>query len=396
MPIFIFGYRKTALSILCLFATLFSVNFLWAKTEASFKISPVIGSCPIKGGDLSKARGCAISSALVDAVELASIKLVSLDALVKNFDGLNEVLHRNSDLFVRDYKVLTESIFENVYRVLVQTTILSESLKQNIINEDLAHEIEGKETKRVLVIEGEVPGFDSALASEKELSDLKDISSFSISAALKQKGFFVIGKNSDSVFQKRGRASKRHIINLGKMFNADLVVISGIAVQKFNKSRTVSELYKGRLEVSAFSVKTGREIASLEKESEPAHNMHNTPDLREAVSNASLSAGGELASLIIVLSFEKETEQSIEVEIVADEKIFFPYFVMFKKHLKEMPGVSDIKTKEMTSNRAVLVTDFRGGADSLAKVLMGKKHDSFKLIVSEISHEKLKFKIRSK
>jgi len=295
-------------------------------------------------------------------------------------------------LFIRDYKVLTEFMSATVYRVLVQATILSESLKQKMTSEGLAHGSDDKEIRKALIVSGDRAPFPSLL-KDRELSDLLALSSYAIAAALKRKGFFVIVKDSETISLRGGSSARRQIINLGKAFHADVVITTGIAVQKFGK--TASNLYKGNLTIRAFSVETGEELGSLEKKSEAAHNMHATPDLREAVSNAGAIAGEEL-SLLIAPGFWKEAEQDIEVEIAVDEKIFFPYFVMFKKHLKGVPGVSDIRTKEMMSNKATLIAGFRGSAETLSKYLMKKKDGSFFLVITEITPNRIGLKISSR
>ena len=396
MPVFIFKKKKTAFLILFIATLLLLPNIPRAKNLESVNIPPTTGSCPATNNDIAKARECAISDALSQAVERAVIDIVPRDTLIENFKSLDAILHKDSDIFIRDYKVLTEAISGNVYRVLVQATILSDVLEMKMIDDGVAQDTTDKEMKKALVVvRGDITPIASHL-TEKEFSNLKELASSSISTALKRKGFFVIAKDLKTLFQDPNAPNKKEVMALAKPFGADVVVLSDITIQSFARTiENIPNLYQGGLSIQVFLAENGEQIGSLEKISEIAHNLQAIPDLREAVSHVGSIAGGELPSLIYP-NLIKETEQSIKVRVIVEEKIFFPYFVMFKKELEKISGVSDIQTKEMMSNAATLVATFRGGADALSQALTEKKHGSFSIFVTQISMDGLTVKIRAK
>ena len=397
MPVFIFRGAKTAFLVLFIAALMAWPNSLSAKSHENVTIPPTIGACQAaNGNDIAKARECAISDALVEAVELAFINLVPRETIIENFKSLDAVLYKGSDIFIRDYKVLTESMSGDVYRVLVQATILSNALKQRMINDGVAPDTTDKEMKTALVI---VQGDIGSLAfhlTEKEFSTLKELTSSSISTALKRNGFLVIAEDLNAPFQNPSAPNEEEIMAMAKSAGADVVILSNVTIQDFAKrSERFPNLYQGSLSLRVFLGETGERIGSLGKISEIAHNLHDIPDLREAVSHAGIMVGDELPSLIYP-HLIKETEQSLKVTVIVEEKIFFPYFVMFKKELEKISGVSNIQTKEMMSNTATLVATFRGDSRALSKALKKKKHGSFSLFVTKITPDGLTLRIRAR
>jgi hypothetical protein len=394
MPVFTFRAGKNFIFILFTIAALLSANPLAAQNDETAQIPTVIGSCPLKG-NISKSRGCAISDALMDAVELAAMRLLPQSVMIKNFSELETVLYRRHEAFIRDYKVLSESTSGNAYRVLVQATVSSKKLRLKMINEGLAHDSGDEEMKHALIVSGADPATLPKTLSEGDFSNLRDIASSAIASALKRKGFRVSVKNSYPLFLEAKSADEKSVMDIGKRLEADLVATAEVTLRELPPSDPGRPyLYDGNLAIRAFSAKHGEEIGWVEKASEASHNLYDIPDLRDAISNAGSMAGEELSELILS-SLEKQNERSIEMDVTVDEKIFFPYFVMLKKHLKDIPGILHVQTQEMMSNRAILSVVFRGNGEALAKALLKKKRQSFGLVIVETSPDRLRLTISS-
>ncbi|MCK5508451.1 MAG: hypothetical protein KAI50_08020, partial [Desulfobacterales bacterium] len=105
-----------------------------AGENTSEKIIEVIGTSTIRGSDVAKARDQAIKNSLVFAVELAVTDLLPIESLIQNFKTLNEIFYDNSSRFVGYYKVLTELRSGKTYRVLVQATVSTFVIKQQLMS----------------------------------------------------------------------------------------------------------------------------------------------------------------------------------------------------------------------------------------------------------------------
>ncbi|MBU4184662.1 MAG: hypothetical protein KKC23_00360, partial [Proteobacteria bacterium] len=105
-----------------------------AEEDVSGKIIEVIGTGTIHGGNVAEARDQAIKNSLVSAVELAVADFLPLESMIQNFKILTEILYDNTSEFVEYYKVLTESVSKNKYRVLVQATVSIDAIEEKLIS----------------------------------------------------------------------------------------------------------------------------------------------------------------------------------------------------------------------------------------------------------------------
>ena len=92
----------------------------------------VIGSSRLQGTNIQAARDRAISESLVTAVALMTEEVLKLDSLVENFPEVNSVIFGNTDAFVQEYKVLTETEAGKFYRVMVKVTVAGKKIAKKL------------------------------------------------------------------------------------------------------------------------------------------------------------------------------------------------------------------------------------------------------------------------
>ncbi|MDP7417841.1 MAG: hypothetical protein QF888_07600, partial [Desulfobacterales bacterium] len=109
---------------------------------------------------------------------------------------------------------------------------------------------------------------------------------------------------------------------------------------------------------------------------------------KEAIAGAGSLAGAELA-LQIAAGWKKAVQKPVEVEIVVKGTRNLGNFVNFRRALKNIPDVKGIQLKEMQSNEAVIVVDYRGNAKKLAEALMLKIFESFGISITEVLEQRL-------
>jgi len=93
--------------------------------------------------------------------------------------------------------------------------------------------------------------------------------------------------------------------------------------------------------------------------------------------------------LQIVAGWKKAVQKSVEIEIVVKGTRNLGNFVNFRRALKDIPDVKGIQLKEMQSNEAVIVVDYRGDAKKLAEALMLKTFESFGISITEVLEQRL-------
>ncbi|MGD9239355.1 MAG: hypothetical protein PVG69_04990, partial [Desulfobacterales bacterium] len=103
-----------------------------AQQQAQNKTFVVIGTSKVPGDNIQIARDQAISESLVTAVALMTKEILQVDSLVENFLQVNEIVYENTDAFVQDYKVLTETRSGKSYRVIVKATVAGEEIAKQL------------------------------------------------------------------------------------------------------------------------------------------------------------------------------------------------------------------------------------------------------------------------
>jgi hypothetical protein len=88
------------------------------------------GRSRIHGDDMSASRNAAIADSLVTAVTTVLTELIPPQTATGNFQVLSESVLANTDQFVVDYKMLTESVYGNVHRVMVKVNVSVPRLTQ--------------------------------------------------------------------------------------------------------------------------------------------------------------------------------------------------------------------------------------------------------------------------
>jgi hypothetical protein len=63
---------------------------------------------------------------------------------------------------------------------------------------------------------------------------------------------------------------------------------------------------------------------------------------------------------------------------------------MFRKELRNIPGVIDVQIRNMQSNSALMFVTFDGNANALAKALMLKTFTQFGIKIHDVSDNYLK------
>jgi len=370
-----------------------------AEENASEKIIEVIGTGAIQGGDVAKARDQAIKNSLVSAVEFAVADFLPLEAMIWNFETLNEILYNNSSEFVTYYKVLTELKSGITYRVLVQATVSINAIKEELISVNIKVYKKNLPEILFLIAEQNFSDISPRYWWSKDLTFVKGYTEIAMTEKMLKNGFSVIDQKSLIINEEfetlkdKADLSNQDAVSLGAILQADVVIV-GNSKADITPNTMGGDIksFKGTVLARALRTDTGEEIAST-AQTAVSVNKDNIAGGRDALSNAGSLAGSDLASQI-VRKWHEEVKKSITtLVIIVEGTRALSNFVIFRAELNEIPGVDSLQTSEMKADEATIVMDFQGNAKELADALMLKNFESFGINIYEISQSHLRIRL---
>ncbi len=372
-----------------------------AEENASKKIIEVIGTGAIQGGDVAKARDRAIKNSLVSAVEFAVADLLPLESMIQNFETLNEILYDNSSEFVAYYKVLAELKSGRTYRVLVQATVSTSVIEQQLMSAGI--KVRKKNMPNILFFIAEQNLGDSLPQYwwTEDLAVVRGYSEIAMADGMIRNGFFVIDQKSlikNEEFEAvkyKPDLSDEEAVRLGDSLHADVVIAGSskadIAPNTMGES---IKSFKAIVSIRALRTDTGEEIAST-VQTAVSVNQDDIAGGGDALSNAGYLAGRKLASQIAIM-WQKEVKKSLStVRIIVEGTRYLSNFVIFRSVLNEIPGVVTAQTSELKADEATIIVNFQGNAKELADALMLKNFESFGINIYEISQDHLRVRLVS-
>lgn len=368
------------------------------KDRLPIKTFVVIGTGKIYKNNTAGARKKAIENSLISAAEKASVSLLPPESLARNFQAFNEVFYVQLSEFIQDYRVLAEYQSQKTYRVMVEANISVAELKK--IMSDAGIMLGKKSLPKILV-----------LISEKNFKDLsprywwgqktdlkKAYSLTSLVNTLKNEGFSVVDDlrkpqdtGIDYLFDKPD-LNNSEAIKIGFGFQADVVVVGQSIVDRTpNIMGNNIRSFQGTLSARAIRTDTGEEIASTTQSTVTA-NANESEGSRNAFSSIGSLAGKNLAPQIID-AWQKEEEQANMIQIFVSGTNNLSDFETFKSIINNMPEVTNLQTKEMTADEAVISVEFQGSAKSLADALILKTFKSIGINIYEVSQDHLRIEL---
>lgn len=369
-----------------------------AEKQVFTKVVKVIGTGRIYKNNTAEAREQAITNSLVSAVEKAIAELLPYETLVEKFPMLNNIFYENTREYIQDYKVLAEAASDKFFRVIVQSTVSTKRIKERLLNVGITM---GEKTLPKILF----------FITEKSLEDIlpkywwgEDFSFSNVfseramNEKFKEEGFSLIdhGHKVQNMAAESGSnkldLSIQEAVSLGTRLHADVVII-GKSTAEVTPNIMGGNLksFKGTVIVRAIWTDTGEEFAFITKTAVTV-NSDEIAGGNDALASAGSLIGEELASQIAA-AWQKKVEEPEMIEIIVKGTSRLANFVMFRRTLNEMPGIEDVQIREMKSDEAMIVVDFKGNSKELADALMVKTFDSFGINIFEVSPTSLKIEL---
>ena len=388
--------KYVILLMLVLILTLFSSATVVAEQPIQNKTFVVIGTSQVYGNNIQAARDQAISDSLVTAVALMTEEILQVDSLVENFPQVNEIIYENTNAFVQEYKVLTDTQLGKSYRVIVKATVAGPKIEKQLSNAGILRMKVALPAVLFLISEQNLQQDSPRYWWGKQMSSFESISEATMSDILKARGFRVvqhagieIPKMANYVSDEKPILSAEEAINIGKRLQADVVVV-GESIASPTPSVMGDNLksFKASLNARALRTETGEEIANLSRISVTA-NVDEGVGGREALTMAGTLAGDELASRL-TSAWRKLAEEPSHLELLVEGTGNLANFVKFRRALTGISGVEGIRVKEIKPNETTLVIEYKGKAEELASALMLQNFGNFGINIYEILPQSLK------
>lgn len=385
---------KQKILILMLLLTAFLLADVHAEEQALTKTVEAIGTGRLYAQNITGAKNQAISDGLVAAMEKVLSDFLPVESLVQNFQLLNETFYEHTDQFVQNYRVLTEAMSGNAYRVIVQATISVDQVQTQLAAAGIM--LGKKAMPRILFFIAEQnPAGSLTKRWWKEDADIdKNASEIGMARAMRDAGLLTVDPGDIIQYIKyedirlKVDPDQLEAIDLGARFHADIVIVGKATVDiASNIMGAQIKSFKGTVAVSAYRTDTGEEIAST-TQTAIAVNADAITGGRDALSSAGALAGDKLSSQIIN-AWRPEIKKLIMVEIIVEGTDHLANFVVFRNVLTDIPGVNNIQLREMKADEAIIGVNFRGGTKELADELMLKNYESFGINIYEISQNSL-------
>ena len=402
MPAFLRS-NKGALLLSVIAAAIFICGPLHAKESVQNKTFVVVGSADVLKGNVQTAREAAIKAGLVAAVARMTEEILKVEALVDNFPQVNELIYEQTDKYVRNYKVLTEtpSGSGKIYRVVVEATVAGKKVAKQLSSEGILQVETKLPAVLFLIAEQNVKEILPQFWWGEGMENFQSVSEQAAAEVFQAKGYTVISHNGirlqqfvDWASESQANLTDEQAIELATNLAADIVIFGTSTVDdSTNIMGYEMKSFKGIFQARALHRETGEEMATVSQDAVTTNADEYEGGLA-ALSNVGTTAGETLAQQLAA-QWRKLLEKPSEVEIAVEGTNKLAYFVKFRKALSNISGVEGIRVKEIKPNEATLIIDYKGKAEDLASALMLKTFDTFGIDIYELTQDSLRIALIS-
>ena len=353
----------------------------------------VIGRGKIYGDDLAAARTNAIADALEGVTEKAVGLVLPTASVVEEFQLLSDLVYNQTEAFISDYKVLTESKSGNYYRVLVRATVSLSAIQDRLQSTGVLMTDKGLPTLLFFLSEQHVgqssPTFWWGQASPNAGLTVAEET---LTEYMGNKGFPIADHsqiNPDDNLApeyRRPDLSDDAAVEIGKKFGADVVIVgTGVARYSGEVSDMNTRSIQARVSARAVRTDNGRIVAS----SEETRGVDSQDDGREALALSAAAVAQDLTRQI-TSNWREEPHQAESIELVVRGIKEYADFVRFRKHLKnDIRGVKDAHLRSITTDEAKMDVEYTGNAKALADDLVLQPFEALSVSIIEVSEHRV-------
>lgn len=353
------------------------------------------GAGVVINNDVALARDNAINDSLRKAVEQAVGTVISSETIVKNFEVINDQIYARSQGYIQNYRILDESVSDNLYRVKIDASVSLGSIKGDLQALGLLMARKGMPRIMVLIAEQNVgqmrPSYywDSVDLSVCEnviqSNFLKDGFTFVDRVAVEGEIKTVVGRGA--------KVTNSSAARLGKQAAAELVIV-GKAFAKYagNVAGTTMKSLQANVTARAIRADNGVVIASANERSAAVH-IDDITGGSEAIRKASEKLADKLKSQIVA-KWQAEVSSTALIALTVHQIKSYTDFMKLKQALKdEVRGVKNLYIRKMEAGVARMDVEMEGSALVLADRLAVKQFQGFSLEITTVGQNSIEINL---
>lgn len=360
----------------------------------------VIGRGTIYRDDVPGARDKAIADALQGAVEQAVGLVISPASVVQDFQLLSDRVYDQTEAFIHDYKVLTESKSGLYYRVVVRATVSVSAIQDRLQSTGILVIHKGMPTIMFFLSEQNI-GEPSPRYwwGQSPLSAHLSVTEKALSEYMREKGFIIVDRAALGWDIQPGpeymdpELSDDAAVELGKELGADLVIVGkAVARDSGNVLDKNMKSIQARVSTRAIRTDSGMAVASSQGTRAAVHSDDRVGGTEALILSASVVARDLVRQ--IVAKWRKDAGQPVLVELVVKGIREYADFVRFRTHLKDdVRGVRNVYLRSIRAGEAKMDVDVMGNARILADELMLQRFENLAVNIFEVSEKGVKLEL---
>ena len=292
---------------------------------------------------------------------------------------------------------MTETRAADTYRVLVRATISLELVHEAL--SDAGIMVGERPMPRVILFltEQKIGDPPPATCPVENAAGQMPTAAMAMAKSLKARGFTVLdpealGREIQSrALDCRPDFDNNQAARLAAALQADIVIVgNSVAAYAANTMGGQIRSFSGKVTARAIRTDTAETVAATE------HNSVVTgadPEFgsRAALNEAGGKAAAALAPAVLTTWKTEKTAEPITLNVVGTQNL--GHFVMFRRALAGIEGVSELQTREMRADQATLVVDFDGQARDLAETLLRIPFEAFGINITEEAAQTLRVEL---
>jgi hypothetical protein len=356
------------------------------------------------GNDRAIARDQAIQDALRKAVEQAVGTLVSSETMVENFQTLNDKIYTQTQGYIQNYRVLSETPGSNVHQVTIQATVAIGDLEKDLQALGFLLGQVGKPRIMILVAEQQIghQNYNYWWGAHRGTQTDLNVAENTIMDRFREKGFEVVDHQAQAGNIKVPPAfqvvelSNQNAITLGKQVDAEIVIIGkALARSAGSIAGTSMKSFQANISMRAIQIDNAR-ILSSGNENAAAVHIDEVTGGAEAIKKASIKMSDKMMEDILK-NFQKRVGATTLVQLTVFGLTGPDDVRKFKTSvLGQVRGVEGIHERSFSENTAKMDVDVRGSAQSISQDIGRKTFPDFAVKVIRSTWNTLEVQVSPK
>lgn len=373
--------------ILFLTLVMFTAGFADQENQDQKKMIS-LGKQSIVKENLPRAKKRAVDDALYASVERVIVEMLSPPEIARNLDLIYNQVLSDTQRYVETFRVLREVEKQGQYMVAVEAVINTASLKEIFTRAGTLNGDQKNPSVLVLISEQSYNEVLSRYWWGNNPLPYVSLAEGALVDLFKKKGFILVGQGPDRPNLADLGISFDFVhdtmgaLKLARELKADILVMGRARAEEPSNRMGEERSYKADMDLELFFSETGEPIDAV-KESAVIKSGAEEGSNQALVQVGTVAAETLATKINDFWSARQQTVQTIETRVEGAD--YLSSFIMLRKVLSDMPGIQDVKTKELGSDRAMVDIVFKGNAPALADLLMLKTFDSFGIEISEVT-----------